>query len=180
MNKSTSVSSLCIKNVTPGVVFWQVRGQKGSVAFRDFFKTSDAIITVRQNINRLSQSKGGEEPAMKKQPWWDKAKIRVMSASVLVVGGILIWISHSYLQNILSSLVDGLGEAIVIAGILGLTIDHVFRQELARDAFKASIGYILPDELKGEMEWIYQSHILCVEHIQTCELIPIDDELCTM
>jgi hypothetical protein len=30
------------------------------------------------------------------------------------------------------------------------------------------------------MEWIYKCHIICVEHIQRFELLPIDNETCTI
>jgi len=93
-------------------------------------------------------------------------------------GVIIILLSNIY-SNVLGQwkfFVDSIGASFLIAGVLGLTIDRVFRQQLAEDAFRASIGYILPEELKGEMKWIYESHIICVQHIQECEIKPINPE----
>jgi hypothetical protein len=35
-----------------------------------------------------------------------------------------------------------------------------------------------PDALKGELEWIISSHILCIEHTQSCELTRVDNDTC--
>ncbi|MBV8952630.1 MAG: hypothetical protein JO179_00740, partial [Solirubrobacterales bacterium] len=43
-----------------------------------------------------------------------------------------------------------LGESLIVAAALGLTVDFFYKRELARDAFEASLGYLLPDELKAE------------------------------
>jgi len=101
---------------------------------------------------------------------------------VLLLGVILLLVCSLYLENlpVLKFILEGIAVGIIVAGILGLTIDRLLRQEFAQDAFKASIGYILPEELKGEMEWIYASHILCTEHVQRFEILHIDDETCAV
>jgi hypothetical protein len=71
-----------------------------------------------------------------------------------------------------------LGIALIVAGILGLTIDYFLRRDLAQNAFNASMGYLLPDELKGELRWIYETNTICVEHTLICELKPIDEDTC--
>ncbi|MFX0138601.1 MAG: hypothetical protein ACFFDN_33470, partial [Candidatus Hodarchaeota archaeon] len=30
------------------------------------------------------------------------------------------------------------------------------------------------------MEWIYRCHVICTEHIQRVEILPIDDETCVV
>jgi hypothetical protein len=57
-----------------------------------------------------------------------------------------------------------LGESLIVAAALGLTVDFFYKRELARDAFEASLGYLLPDELKGELRWIYGQEIVAVQH----------------
>jgi hypothetical protein len=79
-----------------------------------------------------------------------------------------------------SQLVHDLGIGFMVAGILGATIDQILRRQLAEDAFKASIGYLLPNELKGEMEWIYSTHILCTEHNQVLELRKAEEDTCVL
>jgi hypothetical protein len=51
-----------------------------------------------------------------------------------------------------------------VAAALGLTVDFFYKWELARDAFEASLGYLLPDELKAELRWIYGRRLVAVEH----------------
>ena len=74
--------------------------------------------------------------------------------------------------------VRDVGLSLTMAGLLGLIIDLSYRKHLFRDAFEASIGYILPEELKGEMEWIYESNIICTKSNYNCTLEKIDDNLC--
>jgi len=116
----------------------------------------------------------------RRKTWREWRRISLVMVTALLLGVTLLLVSSLLLQEWpdWKFFLNSFGVAFVIAGILGLTIDRLFRQQLAEDAFKASIGYILPDELKGEMEWIYGSHIICTQHIQRCELYPIDDETC--
>src|SRR5215212_2566836 len=46
-----------------------------------------------------------------------------------------------------------LGESLIVAAALGLTVDFFYKRALARDAFEASLGYLLPEELKAELRW---------------------------
>ena len=119
---------------------------------------------------------------MKPKTWWERWRITTFMVLVLLLGVSMLFGCSLYLQKWaeLKFVVDSLAVAIIIAGILGLTIDRLFRQQFAEDAFRASIGYVLPSELKGEMEWLYNCHIICIEHIQKCELLPIDDETCAV
>ena len=112
---------------------------------------------------------------------WERWKITIIMILVIGVGIILILVCYGYLpQSRWEYVVESLAIAIIIAGILGLSIDRLLRQQIAEDAFKASIGYILPPELKGEIESIYNYHIICVQHVQKCELRPIDNETCVI
>lgn len=117
---------------------------------------------------------------MESKTWWGRWRITTTMLLILLIGALLLLLCHSFLQKLPAAkyVLDGIAVAAIIAGILGLTIDRILRKQLAEDAFRAAVGYILPDELKGEMEWIYKSHIICIEHSQECELSPIDDETC--
>lgn len=123
--------------------------------------------------------KGGEVN-MKPKTLWERWRITTTMLLILLIGLLLLFVCHSFLQKLpeLKHVLDSVAVAIIIAGILGLTIDRIFRKQLAEDAFRAAVGYLLPDELKGELEWIYNSRIICMEHSQECELSPIDDETC--
>lgn len=114
---------------------------------------------------------------------WKSHSLTYIMTIVVLIGILFIILPHYYpnvVTNIAGQLAKDVGIAFVVAGVLGVSVDQFLRRQLAEDAFKASIGYLLPDELKGEMEWIYSTHILCVEHNQTCELRKIDDDTCVI
>lgn len=116
---------------------------------------------------------------MQKRAWWKQPTAWILVAIGVI--GILIILFAGIFEQQLGKwyfVPNHIGIAFLVAGILGLAIDITLRQKLAEDAFRASIGYILPNELKGEMEWIYNCPVICVEHIQKCELQAIDDETC--
>jgi hypothetical protein len=68
-----------------------------------------------------------------------------------------------------------LGESLIVAAALGLTVDYFYKRELARDAFEASLGYLLPGELKAELRWIYGQQLIAVEHEMRVVLSLLDD-----
>jgi hypothetical protein len=69
-----------------------------------------------------------------------------------------------------------LGESLIVAAALGLTVDFFYKRALARDAFEASLGYLLPQELKAELRWIYGQQIICVEHQQEITVRWVDED----
>jgi hypothetical protein len=114
--------------------------------------------------------------------WWARIPSTTMAMAFAFAFGIL-FVILSYRFESTSwdhKLMHDIGIAFTVAGLLGVGVDQALRKQLAEDAFKASIGYLLPEELRGEMEWIYSTHILCVEHIQTCELREIDTDTCAI
>jgi len=119
------------------------------------------------------------EGAMKKK-WWESQRVTIMMFGVLLIGIIILLVYYicKLEQHGDWQLIHDIGIAFIVAAILGVGIDQILRRQLAEDAFKASIGYLLPNELKGEMEWIYDTHILCVEHNQICELRQVDNDTC--
>jgi hypothetical protein len=78
-----------------------------------------------------------------------------------------------------SQFAEHLAMAVAVSGVLGLTIEFTLHREFARNVFKAAIGYLLPDELKAELKWIYGLPVLCERHVQTVklELIPTTELL---
>jgi hypothetical protein len=68
-----------------------------------------------------------------------------------------------------------LGSALVIAGVLGGTVDLWLKHLLLRDAFQATFGYLLPAELRDELTWIYEQELLCFRHEQIVSLHPTED-----
>lgn len=54
-----------------------------------------------------------------------------------------------------------LGGALLIAAILGATVDRWLKRRLLQDAFSATFGHLLPGELRDELRWIYGQDRLC-------------------
>jgi hypothetical protein len=52
-----------------------------------------------------------------------------------------------------------LGKAFIIAAILSVTVDILLKQrlisEIKENVFKAAMGYLFPEEIRGEVKWFY-------------------------
>lgn len=94
-----------------------------------------------------------------------------VSGIALALGVSLILLGHLLANEyVYSDVIRDIGIAMFISGILGLSFELVFHQRLLEDTFKASIGYLLPPELRPEMEWIYTQGLMATEHFQRIEL----------
>lgn len=60
--------------------------------------------------------------------------------------------------------VEAIGTAILVAAILGFTIDRWMKSEIASDVFRSTLGYILPPEFQGEISKIVSFKFVCDEH----------------
>lgn len=67
-------------------------------------------------------------------------------------------------------LLTTLGTTFLVIFILGLTTDFWLKKAILDDVVKASLGYVLPEELKSAMRWVYTQHIICIRHEQTVEI----------
>ncbi len=79
--------------------------------------------------------------------------------------------------NLFHEPIEKLAEAGFIAMVLALTVDTYMKRALSRDAFKASIGYILPAYLQEEMASIYSNEVVCESHQQVVTLSPSANNL---
>ena len=93
-----------------------------------------------------------------------KRAIRLWLILAIVVGYISIQIAKhatGWLQDVAENIVLAkLGEALLIAGILGLLVDEALKRELVRDAIAVSLGYLLPPEMKPELTWLYDQRLM--------------------
>jgi hypothetical protein len=64
----------------------------------------------------------------------------------------------------LQKIADGFGSALLIAAMLGLTVDRALKLEIARDVFYAAFQYVLPPELKDEILRIIGYKFICNRH----------------
>jgi hypothetical protein len=78
------------------------------------------------------------------------------------------WLAHTAKE---------LSPPLLIAGILGLTVDTFLKREFARDVFVAAFRYVLPDELKEEVRRIISYKFLCTQSTTIIRLTTIDNDL---
>lgn len=72
------------------------------------------------------------------------------------------WMNNQVASSIGSSILGG----VIASGIIG----WFFQQRLAKDVFEASIGYLLHEELKPTLKWIYDQKFLCVKSVHQYRL----------
>lgn len=90
---------------------------------------------------------------------------------VLLIGLILIGLADRFeSHHLLRSLLEGLGIALVTAFIIAEIVDKFLKRQLVANAVQAALGYMLPPELKEEMQWIYEQHFIAMEHEQIYDL----------
>jgi hypothetical protein len=86
-----------------------------------------------------------------------------------------------YFTNWLEPILRELGAALIVAAVIGGTVDQFFKQEFARDAFLAAFRYVLPEEFKTEVERILRYAFVCesqiwrvtVEKTETPEVVKV-------
>ena len=69
-----------------------------------------------------------------------------------------------------------LGSILLPSVVVGYLLSLGFSQQLAEDAFKASVGYILSPELRQELQWIYEQSIVCTFCVCDFRFRLIDDD----
>jgi hypothetical protein len=83
----------------------------------------------------------------------------------LLLGGlVLIVLSHVWETTWYVKIAAEIGIALLVAGILGFTIDRWLKAELRTDAFLAAIGHILPQEFRAEVSRIISYALICERH----------------
>lgn len=111
---------------------------------------------------------------------WHKWPIVVLG---LLISGILIalplldlaplkLIPHGFLLFL-----SDVGKALLAATVIGTTLNWVFGQRLIENVFKASVGYLLPEYLRPEMQWIYGQTTVAENFFQEYELTPLNGDL---
>lgn len=83
-----------------------------------------------------------------KLPPWD------VLSKMLVLGLVLVLITDFYDFKYGKDVIHDIGLALTTAAILGFTIDRWLKADIVKDVFSASMGYMLPEELRNEIHWI--------------------------
>lgn len=106
----------------------------------------------------------------------DRTDSRWFFIGGLVVAGLglLALAAAVHLPAFLATLLPALGAALLIAGLLAASVDQWLKRDLQRDAFRAVFGYMLPEELRDELGWVYGQEMLCDRFDLTFKLRPIE------
>ncbi len=86
--------------------------------------------------------------------------------------GIILLLASQYVEQyqIAYALFIGIGTSLIVAFILGITIERVLSQRLAKDAVEAGLGYLILPEAREEMRRIYEQKFMCTAHHSTFTL----------
>ena len=125
------------------------------------------------------QRQKGDGIISKKNGWLETWTTPLLLFST-ILGIVLIIVSAFGSERVWFTVLRDIGIALLITGGLGLTVNKLLSQQFAKDAFNASMGYLLPPELKPELEWIYKQDIIAEKHKETVEIIPFSDDLVIM
>lgn len=74
---------------------------------------------------------------------------------LLLVGIIGYWLTRVSIDEF-----HEVGTAMMVASILGITVDFFLKRSIAKNAIKEAIGYTLPPELRNGMRWLYEQRFL--------------------
>jgi hypothetical protein len=76
-----------------------------------------------------------------------------------------------------SEFLSALSGALIVAGVIATTVDWSFKTKLVKDAFLASFGYLLPDPIRLELQWLAEQELVCEEHSQVVTLTGLEGDL---
>lgn len=93
---------------------------------------------------------------------------------LLIVGGLI------FIGCFHGEFVHSLGHALIVAGILGLTVDYYVKRHLvkeaARDIDKYLLGYALPPELQEKIREVRETKVVRRNFVCTYTISPSDSE----
>lgn len=93
-----------------------------------------------------------------------------MLGAFFVFGIIFIVIPHLWNWSWDHGIISEIGIALLVASILGFTIDRWLKAELRTDAFLAAIGHILAPEFRAEVARIIGYRLVCEQHFSFVEI----------
>jgi hypothetical protein len=108
-----------------------------------------------------------------------------VTAFLMMVILLLVWVSIDHYRWVtpwdeFRPFVEKIVEALFVVALLALTVDLFLKKQIAKDAFRASIGYILPGYLQDEMRAIYSNEIVCIAHSQDVKIESLPNDLVRM
>jgi hypothetical protein len=105
-------------------------------------------------------------------------KIRLWLGFTFVVSILLLVILHDSLKGFWwGDFITRVIDAVAIAAVIGFALEEALLREFGRDVFFASVGYVLPNELRPEMRWLCQLNEMCTQDVMVCRITPIGDSV---
>ena len=105
--------------------------------------------------------------------WFELYRVRI-DLLVLSMCGVLGVTTFAKKEWYAASLLEHVYMAFAVSALVIIILELTFHQALAKNVFEAAIGYLLPEELIGELRWIYGKPFLCEDHTQTVLIRLID------
>ena len=102
--------------------------------------------------------------------WWFLAALGTLGVVLIVVFTAV----HEF-TAVTRGVAVAIGTALLVAAILGATIDQSLKKRLLQDAFETLFGYMLPEELKAELNWLSRQELVCDRFELTLTLREIED-----
>jgi hypothetical protein len=104
----------------------------------------------------------------------ERNRIRLWLGFGFVVSILLLVVLHEPLHSVWwGQLVLKLLDAVAIASVIGFVLEEALLREFGREVFLASVGYVLPRQLRPEMRWLCQLNEMCISDVMTCSLTPL-------
>ena len=143
---------------------WPIKPQPGSIA------ELDLLIADREQQMGIRQI----------QP---RGTIKIFI--IMILFGLLFliisyeWQAGFHFANfeLIRHLLNEIAIAVLIAAILGWVFDWWLHKKAFDDIVSAAVGYLLPETVRAEMNWISELNIIYTNYHHKFEILPINDEL---
>ena len=109
---------------------------------------------------RMSWRSRWKHSAMQK--WIDDHRKEIAFIGFILIGIILALVAE-HLESLpkwFGTATASLGDALIVAGLLGLTVDHFLKKSLIRDVGAIFIGWALPQEVRNYIREVSQTDIV--------------------
>jgi hypothetical protein len=113
-------------------------------------------------------------------PQWKITRERLIYPGIpiatIVLGIAYMVLSYVFELRWAHELLTELSYALIIFGLLGLSLEVWMRQAFARDIFRAAFGYHMPPDFKDEISRIAEQRIICIKHIMDVKIREVGKE----
>jgi hypothetical protein len=96
----------------------------------------------------------------------------------LIAVGLLGIVAHEILEIAWDkNIIPEIRKAILVAGILGFSIEPWLRRSMAKDVFRAAFGYHMPAEFRDELYRIASHRVICIRHVMEVKIVESENDM---